>query len=51
MNNADERETCGHGPCQCMAPRDGEFCSTYCENAESVGEIEIRCGCGHPNCS
>lgn len=50
MNNADERETCGHGPCQCMAPRDEEYCGTYCENADNVGEIEIRCGCGHPAC-
>jgi len=50
MNNADERETCEHGPCECMAREDEDYCSTYCENAAAVGETEIRCNCGHAGC-
>jgi hypothetical protein len=50
MNNAQERETCAHGPCECMTREDEEYCSTYCENAGSVSGTEIRCSCGHPGC-
>lgn len=50
MNERQEGKTCAHGPCECM-PREGEkYCSTYCENAASVGETEIRCSCGHADC-
>ena len=48
--HAEERETCAHGPCQCMAPGDEEYCSPYCENAAAVTETEIRCSCGHAGC-
>jgi hypothetical protein len=50
MNKAQDRETCAHGPCECMAPEGEEYCSIYCENADSVGGSEIRCSCGHPGC-
>ena len=48
--NAEERETCAHAPCECMAPADEEYCSPYCENAAAVSETEIRCSCGHAGC-
>ena len=51
MNELQDRETCEHGPCNCMATEDEDYCSTYCENAASTGGTEIRCGCGHSGCS
>lgn len=49
--NAEERETCAHAPCECMAAADEEYCSPYCENAAAVvSETEIRCSCGHAGC-
>ena len=50
MKNADDRERCKHGPCECMAAEDEDYCSTYCENAAAVSEAEISCSCGHAGC-
>lgn len=50
MENAQDRDKCEHGPCQCLAMSDTDYCGVYCENAAKTGEIEIACNCGHPGC-
>ena len=51
MNELQDKETCAHKLCNCMAREDEEYCSVYCENAAKVNDTEISCGCGHAGCS
>lgn len=45
-----EDKKCEHGVCQCVAERDSDYCSEYCEDAEDAGVVEIACGCEHTAC-
>ena len=44
----DNTETCKHGPCDCMAREDSEFCSEACKQAHQNGET--TCPCPHEGC-
>lgn len=44
--------TCQHTACDCDVPidREGQFCSTQCETALTLGKPGDPCPCGHPGC-
>lgn len=44
-------ETCGHDICSCAPQPESDYCSEHCEDAVDQDMIEIKCDCGHPNCS
>jgi hypothetical protein len=50
MDQAHDREKCDHGPCQCAATSDTDYCGVYCENAAKAADVAIACSCGHPGC-
>ena len=39
---------CAHVACPCPAPKDSDYCSTYCEGIGDV--VDISCNCGHGHC-
>ncbi len=47
---ADENK-CAHDICQCAKAADSDYCSQHCEDAVDQDIVEIRCDCGHQNCS
>jgi hypothetical protein len=46
---------CEHRGCKCEEGdirRGGkEYCSDFCATAQTTGQHEDRCRCGHPNCA
>jgi hypothetical protein len=48
MENMDDKKKCAHPPCQCMAAKDSDYCSAYCEGQGETAAI--LCGCHHPGC-
>lgn len=49
MAENEANEKCAHPPCNCTSSDESDYCSAYCENAGDTEEI--KCSCGHPNCS
>ncbi len=47
---ADESK-CAHDLCVCARAENSEYCSEHCKDAVDQDLTEIRCDCGHPNCS
>jgi hypothetical protein len=43
-----ETKKCAHPSCNCI-PKEGKYCSTFCEG--QAGNPDIECGCGHPACA
>jgi hypothetical protein len=44
----DESKKCAHPSCHCLAKKDSNYCSTYCEGEAHTPDI--ICSCGHPEC-
>jgi hypothetical protein len=44
----DESKKCAHPSCRCLAKKDSNYCSTYCEGEAHTPDIV--CSCGHPEC-
>ncbi len=46
---ADTSKKCAHPSCKCIAPEHQKYCSSSCEDAGDL--TEINCNCGHAACS
>ena len=44
---ADQKK-CAHATCSCMAERDSEYCSQFCEDSKDL--TTLQCDCGHAGC-
>lgn len=50
MKKAEQTEQCAHGMCDCPVDMSGNYCSDYCENADTNPTDDAECKCGHPEC-
>jgi hypothetical protein len=45
---------CAHAFCNCQKPETGEYCGSYCQEADAReaadGVPALHCGCGHADC-
>ena len=46
-----ENNKCGHDGCGCMVSNEEDYCSSYCESAGEGDVTDLKCDCGHSNCS
>jgi len=45
----ETQKKCAHPSCRCIAKKDSDYCSTYCEGEAKTADI--MCSCGHAQCA
>jgi hypothetical protein len=51
MSDPKVADKCAHPSCNCTVSKDGahgKYCSEHCK--EMRQQVELRCGCQHPEC-
>jgi hypothetical protein len=47
----EDKNKCGHKPCNCPTDGDSKYCSSQCETMASSDITIPECECGHSGCA